>query len=153
MPKTGSSSDSIACHDSFFDCGNGKCIAPLFICDGDNDCGNFRDELSCNSVENITNANAVPQHLPCPSHEFACNDAVGNCIPQRWVCDGQRDCLDGTDEMQFENCTKVICGPMFFKCNSTGRCIPRNWVCDSDIDCGADDHSDEEDNCSKLTSR
>nr|XP_027198419.1 low-density lipoprotein receptor-like isoform X2 [Dermatophagoides pteronyssinus] len=142
-----SSSDAIACHDSFFDCGNGKCIAPLFICDGDNDCGNYHDELSCNSVENITNANAVQQHLPCPSHEFACNDAVGNCIPQRWVCDGQSECSNNADEA---NCTAK--NPLIdcrgdFRCVTSFECIPPKWVCDGVNDCM--DHSDES-NCSQI---
>ncbi|KAL1122186.1 hypothetical protein AAG570_003591 [Ranatra chinensis] len=36
----------------------------------------------------------------CQSNELRCED--GSCIPNRWKCDGVKDCAKGTDE---ENCT------------------------------------------------
>lgn len=38
----------------------------------------------------------------CDANEHKCLDA-GNCITDRWVCDGDRDCKDGSDEL---NCRK-----------------------------------------------
>ena len=35
--------------------------------------------------------------------EFTCQD-TGRCLPNQWWCDGQRDCLDGDDEV---GCPKV----------------------------------------------
>ncbi|CAG2251498.1 HMCN [Mytilus edulis] len=35
--------------------------------------------------------------ITCPTGKFKCNS--GSCIAQNWKCDGDRDCDDGTDEL------------------------------------------------------
>lgn len=37
----------------------------------------------------------------CPSRQFQCLDDFGNikCALQEWLCDHQRDCADGSDEL------------------------------------------------------
>ncbi|XP_012271678.1 low-density lipoprotein receptor-related protein 2 [Orussus abietinus] len=80
---------------------------------------------------------AEPPLQACPnSWDFTC--ANQRCVPQSWVCDGDDDCLDKSDEMQ--NCTKPTCGPNEFQCQN-GRCVPLSFRCDSGNDCG--DYSDE----------
>lgn len=32
----------------------------------------------------------------CPEDEFTCKS--GHCVPMRWTCDKETDCLDGSDE-------------------------------------------------------
>ena len=90
---------------------------------------------------------------------FRCNDGV--CIAKVWKCDGEKDCLDGSDE---DNCTQhgfagrivdnsnpSISGrsddsnsngtiPFFhcdnsteFQCESTNLCLPKSWVCDGRV--------------------
>jgi hypothetical protein len=39
----------------------------------------------------------------CSAGEFVCNNTA--CVPMRWVCDGDQDCDDGSDE-EAEFCRK-----------------------------------------------
>ena len=35
------------CSDDEFQCNDGRCIPSDYVCDVDNDCGNFEDEMDC----------------------------------------------------------------------------------------------------------
>lgn len=84
--------------------------------------------------------------MTCTKNQFRCD--VNRCIAMHWVCDGDRDCVDGSDEAH-NKCQNATCSSEQFTCKITGRCIPLLWTCDIDQDCGDGDHSDEE-NCRKL---
>lgn len=43
-----------------------------------------------------------PDEESCGDDEYTCSDGV--CIPEEWVCDGDKDCIDGKDE---EYCDKI----------------------------------------------
>ncbi|XP_070536212.1 low-density lipoprotein receptor-related protein 4-like [Ptychodera flava] len=76
----------------------------------------------------------------CAINQFRCDTMEKNsctCIPEEWMCDGDNDCGDDSDET---NCDLPTCSADDFTCQN-GKCIRLTWVCDSDNDCN--DGSDE----------
>ncbi|XP_068097693.1 basement membrane-specific heparan sulfate proteoglycan core protein isoform X5 [Hyperolius riggenbachi] len=109
-------------------CSNGQCIPRDYLCDGERDCKDGRDELDCGTPS------------PCEPNEFKCRN--GRCALKLWRCDGDNDCGDNSDEI---NCpTKGpsdMCAPEQFVCVQSRTCIPASYQCDEEADCP--DRSDE----------
>ncbi|MEQ2268197.1 hypothetical protein XENORESO_017102, partial [Xenotaenia resolanae] len=96
-------------------CGDGTCIPMEYLCDNRPDCTDMSDETSCEmSVPLVlTTPAAVTPTLPgglgpfgpqppvppirCKADQAKCQS--GECISQRFICDGQTDCQDGSDEL------------------------------------------------------
>lgn len=64
----------------------------------------------------------------CPEDHFTCltskTSDTKECIPKSWKCDGQKDCADGTDELNCPPCNR----DHYFECHN-GICIGKNEFC------------------------
>lgn len=148
---------------------SGHCIPQSWVCDGDNDCFDNKDEEGCPPItcssqqlkcgngkqcvhesykcDGIPDCDDGSDEVGCPSlAPDQCNEEKqfncarsGVCIPRAWHCDGTKDCEDGSDEPA--TCGDVNCGKDYFKCNNS-RCVINTMVCNGQDDCG--DGSDED---------
>ncbi|XP_061908758.1 basement membrane-specific heparan sulfate proteoglycan core protein [Entelurus aequoreus] len=132
-------------------CGDGSCILLEYLCDNRADCRDMSDENNCDMIGPVfptaptrattTSTAAKPPQPPvvpglCRADQAKCQS--GECIPRDYICDGERDCSDGSDELRCG--TPSPCEPNEFKCRN-GRCALKLWRCDGDNDC--EDNSDE----------
>uniref|UniRef100_H2Y8J8 EGF-like domain-containing protein n=1 Tax=Ciona savignyi TaxID=51511 RepID=H2Y8J8_CIOSA len=140
-PRTGSL--VVPCSFGMFKCTDGKCIPMNWKCDSELDCDDGSDENCskyflmhyCNTwLFSIYYINVM--NFTCPLGHFQC-ETSHKCIPLSYHCDADKDCFDGSDEV---NCSSN-CREDFFSCADNGHCIPNTWVCDGEVECT--DGSDE----------
>ena len=114
------------------------------MCDGKQECQDGSDETEGECKETL-----------CDPRAFRCN--YGSCIDKDKVCNGVRDCVDNSDELNcFQSASNsdsnsVValgikqCSEIEFQCKN-GQCIDSLLICDGVVNCS--DHSDEsESNC------
>uniref|UniRef100_A0A672L9B0 Heparan sulfate proteoglycan 2 n=1 Tax=Sinocyclocheilus grahami TaxID=75366 RepID=A0A672L9B0_SINGR len=128
-------SDEFRCQDGL------ACIPVEYVCDKRPDCSDLSDEMNCGVPVRPTpptppKTRPPPGPGPCRADQATCQN--GQCISRDYVCDGETDCTDGSDE--FSCGTQSPCEPNEFKCQN-GRCALKLWRCDGDNDC--QDNSDE----------
>ncbi|XP_048808618.1 low-density lipoprotein receptor-related protein 1B isoform X3 [Lagopus muta] len=111
---------------------NGGCSTLCLAIPGGRVCACADNQfLEENSTTCTIKHGEMPPQL-CKAEQFQCNNK--RCIHDRWRCDGDDDCLDGSDE-HADICFNHSCPENQFKCQNN-RCIPKRWLCDGANDCG-----------------
>ncbi|KAM9629679.1 low-density lipoprotein receptor-related protein 1B-like [Morphnus guianensis] len=76
------------------------------------------------------------EHQLCDVGEFLCRDRV-TCVSQHWLCDGEPDCPDDSDE-SLDTCPEEAdfkCTPNYVSCIGTNKCIHLSQLCNGVYDC------------------
>lgn len=109
-----------SCNENQYACDKYTCIENDQVCDGIVDCINTSDEINCDRIytkrwEEHLRVKGQPEKFDLPSQNSIENTLLdgcslyehpcdGTCINALNICDGKRDCLDGTDE---EGCSSL----------------------------------------------
>ena len=80
-------------------------------------CLSGRDEENCDLLE---------MNQCDPDEEYRCEN--GMCIPQEFFLDGEMDCLDWSDEIQFKDNSECSLGSVNTNCDDH-ICPPNQWSC------------------------
>lgn len=127
---------NVVCRAFEFRCTYGACISGNAECNKIQDCADNSDETTLNcpggrpEVDLSGNCTKFVQ--------YQC-ESSGECIQNSDVCDGIKNCADGSDETE-KRCITEYCAPFTFRC-AYGACISGDARCDHHIDCA--DGSDE----------
>ncbi|XP_072746689.1 serine protease ndl [Anoplolepis gracilipes] len=111
------------CAKSELQCKNGECVSKSAFCDAKVDCSDGTDEpITCSCADYLSltiperlcdgvrhcldKTDESPEMCECTQTSFKCNAESDNvtCISQDFVCDGDKDCPNGEDEME---CRKI----------------------------------------------
>ncbi|XP_066268020.1 low-density lipoprotein receptor-related protein 6-like isoform X1 [Branchiostoma lanceolatum] len=124
LPDKKTCGEPRTCGPNEFTCRTGEvvCIPLSWKCDGLSECSDRSDEADCTR---------------CRDDQYTCDN--GDCVDAKNVCDGNVDCMDGSDERHRCHST-MECTDDQFTCDN-GHCVDAEKVCNGEADCT--DQSDE----------
>ncbi len=64
----------------------------------------------------------------CLDGQWPCLEGLPLCIHREWICDGENDCRDGSDE-DHTMCSQTTCPPGNWKCQDGVQCIEESELC------------------------
>jgi low-density lipoprotein receptor-related protein 1 (alpha-2-macroglobulin receptor) len=89
----------------------------------------------------------------CNVGMFECVTTIGlsHCVDQKYLCDGEPDCKDGSDEKLAPDgpCSPTCDLTANFSCDGS-RCISRSLLCDKTVHC-VDETDEDPVNCPNMT--
>ncbi|KAK6638294.1 hypothetical protein RUM44_008723 [Polyplax serrata] len=121
-----------------------KPVSLGFPCQIDSQCQREDSESRCiqgvcDCVVKSNRTSCGRENTGCPAETFQCRSS-GACVSWFFVCDGRRDCADGSDE----ECSGPVCPRSSFQCGENGNCLSLSVVCDGIPHC---QNGEDERNC------
>uniref|UniRef100_A0A3Q2C7N9 Uncharacterized protein n=1 Tax=Cyprinodon variegatus TaxID=28743 RepID=A0A3Q2C7N9_CYPVA len=104
---------STLCSADQFQCRDGSCISNSSKCNQKVDCEDASDEMNCRKFLRLAHSDylvLIQKSACCTEKNKSCSPGTFRCpgsnvcIPQRWKCDGDKDCPDGADESVTAGC-------------------------------------------------
>ncbi|KAF6019647.1 hypothetical protein EB796_022010 [Bugula neritina] len=95
-----------------------------------------------------TEPTSTDAFVTCKPNETRCDNGF-ECLRNQYVCDGNEDCSDNSDERGCENGCQL--SPRHFYFCKNGDCVKKAWRCDRELDCVDGDDEFDCEHCNSTT--